>query len=425
MCIRKIFPTVLLLCVAAGLHAQPLSLQRAWELALENNKTLEVATLELEQALREQDANPFLPSVSLDAGISADASIASKSVGAAYTFGSVSFSLSTADKYTGQTEELERRSARNVYENSHNSVKSDVTTAYWNIAAAKLALEEQKAAVDTAQADHDTAVEKYEAGTASVLTVNQAKLALYDAQLELQLAEQAVRNQTDILDYLIGETGAWELEDLTVSAETISLEAMLDLVEETSAVRDLALAVEKAKLELAVEKNTALSPTFSLSSNIALSGDVYPTASFSDRTSVSFSVSVPLDAYLPDSAARVALDTAEMEIGIASLSYRNGVETLAASVESAYWTLQEARANLTKLEKHLELAETQLLLVRESYEAGYSAYGDLKDAEEDVRDLRLEIVQQQLNHTLALYDIQFLLETDLRTLIRNEGDSHA
>jgi len=416
----KALHTVLFLAVAFGLYAQPLPLQQALDYAKQNNSTLTVAKLELEQALRKQETNLFLPSVSLELGVNATGSLIDSTLSSSFSAGSISIDLSSANKYTRQQQSLAKAISQSTYQTTENTVADNVITAYWNCVAAELSVTNAQTTVDQALRAYNLAVEKYEGGKATTLSVNQAKLTLSDAQYELQAAQQVADSCYNTLNYMIGQTGVWELDSMPSVSQTIPLESLLALVENTNTIKNLALAIDNAQLSQKIARNTYTSPTFSLGASIGFAGSVSNSTDFTinDETSLSLAVSIPLDAYLTNSAAQVALDTASMEIDIAQASYQKGLEELGESVKTAYTSLDQIKANLEKLEEHLVLANTQLDLVQAAYNASLSPYSDLKDSQDAVHSASLSILQQQLDYTLALYDLSNLLEVGLNTLIQ-------
>ena len=60
---------LLLITVISSLMATSLSKEEIISLALSNNKTLEIAKLELQNSLNSSSVNTLLPSISLESGI--------------------------------------------------------------------------------------------------------------------------------------------------------------------------------------------------------------------------------------------------------------------------------------------------------------------------------------------------------------------
>ncbi len=135
-----------------------------------------------------------------------------------------------------------------------------------------------------------------------------------------------------------------------------------------------------------------------------------------DTTTLGVTVSVPLDHLFGSSSDRIAIDSASYELQIARLNFQKALDDLEEEVKDALTSVSQAEDNLQLLETHLALARTQLKLTQESYDAGKSSYSDLDDTKKSVSDAELAMVQQQLNHTIALYDLATLLECPIAQL---------
>jgi multidrug efflux system outer membrane protein len=413
MHIRNFLIAGLVLTLGSSLFASNLTLDQALVTARAKNGDLKVANLTLKQTLREGEENPYLPSISLDGGVTTTASIADSSISTSYSVGSLSFTLSSADKYTKSQYALSSIIGQNSYQSTLNTVESLVTSAYWKLASAQLVVQENQITVEQQKRYLQEVEEQYEGGLTTTLQVNQAKLALYDAQLVLQEAEQAVTTATDSLNLLMGTEGDWTVDSLPEVKEVVSLTSMLLQVGNTSSAKSLAYAVDQAELNLKSEKNSSLSPTVSFSASTSLSGSITSSdISLSDSTSVSVSVSVPLDSYLKNSSTQIDLDSKDYDVQIAQASYDTGLESLKAQVKTSYANLQQAKANLEKLGEHQKLAKEQLELVQLSYEAGQSSFNELQDSIGEEQSANLSVLKQKLAYTLSLYNLGALLEVE-------------
>lgn len=416
--------TVMLLCLALvlpPLFGSELTLADAISAAKENNGTVKVATLQLQQSIRSTETNAYLPSLELEAGLSASGSIINQSFSSTYAIGGVSWSLSTSSLATSkQSKEITKQKANVTYQSTLNTVTSNVTTAYWNVVAASLSLESAQNTLQSAQQALETAKTKYEAGKASTLAVSQAEVTESDAEYAVLVAQQTLDSARTTLSNLIGTTGDWTYEDMPDAITLATLDSLLAKLPQTNAMKSYQLAIDTANLSKKTTTATYVSPSVNVIASTKLGGTLYSTASsnptFADTTSVSVTVSLPLDHYLSSSSAAVALDNAEYEVKIATQNYANALSSLRSSVTSAYASLTQATANLDKLGKHLTLAQQQLELVKASYEAGKSSYSDYQSAMLSVENAKLSILQQKLNYTIALYDLSSLLESDIATL---------
>ena len=412
---RHLMLSLVLLASMTGLFAGKLTLDQALESARNTNHTVKNADLILAQQLRSAQVNSFLPSISLTAGVTGNASLLAESISTSYSIGGISFTLSSASRYTNQEQELAATSAQQTYISTLNTVESNVTQAYYSVVSAELNVASQKLATESSQTAYETMVEKYEGGRATTMEVNQAKLTLYDAELALETAEQTMQSQIDELYLLTGITDFDELEALPAIQEIKSLDSLLKMANNTS-IKSLELAVKQAQLDFTMEKNTSISPTISVSASTGLSGTLSSNSTIKDNTSVSVSVSLPLDAYLTNSSSQVSLKNKESAITIAQNNLEAERQNLQVQVKKAYQAVSQSKAILEKLEKHLQLAQTQQELVQASYEAGLSTYNELTSSIKAVQSSEIAILNQKTTYTLALYDLSYLLEVEIAAL---------
>ena len=415
---RHLMLSFMLLVSMTGLFAGKLTLDQALESAQNTNYTLKNADLTLAQQLRSAKINSLLPSISFTAGVSTNASLLAESLDTTYSLGGISFTLSSADKYTKQEQKLAATSAQQTYISTLNTVESQVTQAYWSVVSAKLSVASQKLTTESAKTEYESMVEKYEGGRATTMEVNQAKLSLYDAELALETEEQTLQAQIDELSLLTGITDFDELESLPAIQEIKVLDSLLKMANNTT-IKSLELAVKQAQLDFTMEKNTSISPTISVSASTGLSGTLSSNSTIKDNTSLSVSVSLPLDAYLTNSSSQVSLKNKESAITIAQNNLEAERQNLQVQVKKAYQAVSQSKATVEKLEKHLQLAQTQQELIQASYEAGLSTYNELTASIKAVQSSEIAILNQKTSYTLALYDLSYLLETEIAALTTN------
>ncbi|MFA6690148.1 MAG: TolC family protein [Sphaerochaetaceae bacterium] len=404
-----------------SLFASQLTLAEAISSAKNNNGTIKVATLELQQSLRNTETNAYLPSLELQAGLSATGSIIDQSFSSTYAVGGVSWSLDSASiATTKQQKELNKATANNTYQSTLNTISSNVTTAYWNVVAATISLESEKNTLLSAQRDLEMVKAKYDAGKATTLAVSQAEVTESDDEYSVAVAKQTLQSAVATLSDLIGRTDDWTYEELPDPITVVPLETLLKKAADTTTIRKYKLLIDSASLSRQTASNTYVSPSVNVSASTKIGGTAYANKTTSptiaDSTTVSVTLSLPLDHFIKSSSAAVALDNAEYDIKIATQNYANELSSLQSSITSAYVSLGQASSNVEKLQKHLALAQEQLALVKASYDAGKSSYSDYQDAVLSVENAKLSILQQKLNYTIALYDLSSLVESDISAL---------
>ncbi len=426
-------PSVLIACVLSctlSLPAQSITLDEALDAARSDNKEIKVATLELAQSQRENSVNDWLPSITLQLGTSASISIIDKTFNASYSLGGVTWSLDSANHAASKADRaLSNESAQLAYQSKVNSVDSRVTTAYWNAEASRLAWKSRQSALERNQRELETIQDKFEAGTATTLSVSQAEMSVADAQYQTQIARQTYQSALTTLSNLtgldIGEDAVFQEMPEGFSLKDRSL--LTGDLEDTTTIKQYALTLARARQALVNKKSSGKGISVNVTAKTSFGDSIYSYrdsdgtwgfSDFADATSLGMTVSVPLDHLFQNSSTSIAIDSAQYDIQIAELNLQKALEDLQTDIEDAITSVEQAETNLLLLDRHLALAWKQLDLIQTSYDAGKSSFSDLEDAKQAVSDAELAKVQQQLNHTIALYDLATLLERPVTDLAR-------
>lgn len=414
----------LVLLTLAPLVAGTLTLEDALNAAKANNGSVKVATLVLEQNTRKTEVNAYLPSLAINLGAKATGSISDKTVSGTYTVGGISFSFNTTSLTTGETQRLSRLSANATYMSSLNTVTANVTTAYWNAVAATLNITKAQATRDQSARDLETAKAKYEGGKATTLSVQQAEVTLKSDEYALNVAKQTAETARTTLADLMGvDVEKWTFQDLPSQKTLKGLDELYRLVPATTAIQKLSVSVEQAKVTEKNNSNSYVVPSVSVTASTGLSGNLFSYkdgtttgATIHDSTTLGVTVSIPLDHLIKSSQASVNIDTGKIATQIAQQNYANGITDLQASVRKAWVAVAQAKENITLLSEKKTLAEEQLKLSQASWEEGMLSYGDLENVKNDLTSAEISLLQQQLNYTIALYDLSAYLETAIDTL---------
>ncbi|NLZ69198.1 MAG: TolC family protein [Spirochaetales bacterium] len=419
---------LLLITVISSLMATSLSKEEIISLALSNNKTLEIAKLELQNSLNSSSVNTLLPSISLESGINLTGSILNKQLNVATPTASttVSFTISSKDKYQSESKELASLSANLGLEVSTSTVLQSVTTSYWNTASSFLAVQIAENNLETANTTCENQKAKYESGKLSSLALSQAELAVKDAQLSLENAKTTYESSLSNLEYLTGlQALSLATPDFT-SSSLLPLEMLYELCSQSLSYQKGSLAVEQAKLTDKINHNTLVSPTYSFSAKVGISTSYslsYNSSwtnnfSVTDNSSLSATISIPLDHLFSSSSASVTLQNSKNTIEIQQLSLNNTLEELKNQVKSSYNSIESNLRTQENTAEYLTLAKTQLEKTQESYEHGYASFTELQTAQNAVFVKEISLLQLQLNYHIALDNLATLLNTDIKNITK-------
>lgn len=409
-----------ILVLGTRLFATDLTLEQALQSAKATNITAQNAKITLEKQLNQANSNQYLPSINISAGSSASVSLLEQNSSAQISpTASISFSLSSTDRYTKASNSLLAKTAQTTYNSSILNLEMQVLQAYWSVAAAQLAYEQQQAATEQTRASYESIQAHYEQGLTNSLAVSQAKLAYSQSSLTLgsrktdyETAKQELQN---LVGYEFEETAdeLWDTQSLKPLAD------LQDLALGTSSIQLLAYQIEQAELALKKTRASSASPIVAFNASTSLSSTLSTTAgaSLRDTTQVGVTVSLSLDPYLPNSTAQVTLENLQQDVIIAQNELQQGIRTMKSEVQARYQNLLQIEAELDYLTEYQRVAEATHALTQASYEAGEVAYLTLAESEQQALNAGLSILQQRINYTVSLYELAYLLETDINTII--------
>ncbi|MEA4865082.1 MAG: TolC family protein [Sphaerochaeta sp.] len=250
-----------ILVLGTRLFATDLTLEQALQSAKATNITAQNAKIALEKQLNQANSNQYLPSINISAGSSASVSLLEQNSSAQISpTASISFSLSSTDRYTKASNSLLAKTAQTTYNSSILNLEMQVLQAYWSVAAAQLAYEQQQAATEQTRASYESIQAHYEQGLTNSLAVSQAKLAYSQSSLTLgsrktdyETAKQELQN---LVGYEFEETAdeLWDTQSLKPLAD------LQDLALGTSSIQLLAYQIEQAELALKKTRASSASP---------------------------------------------------------------------------------------------------------------------------------------------------------------------
>ncbi len=409
-----------ILVLGTRLFATDLTLEQALQSAKATNITAQNAKITLEKQLNQANSNQYLPSINISAGSSASVSLLEQNSSAQISpTASISFSLSSTDRYTKASNSLLAKTAQTTYNSSILNLEMQVLQAYWSVAAAQLAYEQQQAATEQTRASYESIQAHYEQGLTNSLAVSQAKLAYSQSSLTLGSRKNDYETAKQELQNLVGYEFEETADELWDTQSLKPLADLQDLALGTSSIQMLAYQIEQAELALKKTRASSASPIVAFNASTSLSSTLSTTAgaSLRDTTQVGVTVSLSLDPYLPNSTAQVTLENLQQDVIIAQNELQQGIRTMKSEVQARYQNLLQIEAELDYLTEYQRVAEATHALTQASYEAGEVAYLTLAESEQQALNARLSILQQRINYTVSLYELAYLLETDINTII--------
>lgn len=411
--------------------AEPITLEQALELALRNNRDIEVSRLNLERSqeeLRQARAAlyPTLSSqVQIDNSRSAGGDIqeirqeeigfqtATEPNETSTTFsGSVSFNY---DVYAGGGRSADiRRAQRQVRFNELDleavveQTRLDAASDYYDLQDSDAQVAIQRAAVEDAQQTLRDAQLLEQAGLGTRFEVLQAEVELAQAQQELttalanqniaqrQLAETLSLGQQVNLRTAdaIEQAGDWDFslaESIVLAYKNrAELEQFLLQREINEAQRQIALA--NIRPQVSVTGSYDLLNGFD--DDVDQLGDGYTLAALVQWT------------FYDGGAARALADQEETDIDLAETQFADQRNLVRFEVEQAFYGLEANRENIDTATRGVELAEESLRLARLRFQAGVGTQTDVIDAQTALTQARGDLVSAIIDYNQSFVQLQ-------------------
>jgi outer membrane protein len=400
------------------MHAEPLSLEQARELALGNSQSLKEMNLLVQSSALDEKTQAYsgLPSLSL--GASASATLWTKD-GVPENIFKDNFNARVSAEVSHQLwlwdggknailkaiGSLSTASARQNALGEYYAVLDSADAAYYAVLEAAAALEAAETSLETAVLSLSIAEIRRESGMLSDTDYLQAlaekesrETARSQAKRDLALGKLKFKN-------LMGLVEAPELEPvdfgsleplIRVLAETddqgldrlySSLKKQIETRNPGLVKAGIASAIAEKNLSLAArDYSPTLSASFSTGLSYSPSGGLEPSSG-----SLSLNASIPLDFWLTAASVEKKKNAREQ----AALNLRTAEETLDTDIQTRLLNLLSQAGQVLSSARALEYAGKHFEYVMELYQLSRNSLSELSDAEALVRNNRNQLIRSQ------------------------------
>ena len=328
------------------------------------------------------------------------------------------------------------RAVTNAYHNSQTElqdaereIEKQVRTLFYQLLLQQeqLALSQQRLAA--AQARLDEVEQNYQAGLVDELTLRRTQVALETQRPAILRQQQGFTTAKQNLAATIGIAGLTDIRDIEIigsieqAQRTLTAEQeLLMLLDRNSDIRSAQRGTQGIQTRIDLTRSEMLpSLTLAYSLNPTLSGDpfsgdVTDSDNWNDRGSFSLTLRQPIDPLLPGSRTRQQLanqrdQLKQMELRVDQA--RSGVELQTRRLAGE---ISAANQSIESLQSNVELAERAFELAEEAYNSGLRDFSVVRDAEIDLADSRLQLLQEQHRVIELLLELEYLLNTPMDDL---------
>ncbi|MCA1755064.1 MAG: TolC family protein [Spirochaeta sp.] len=321
------------------------------------------------------------------------------------------------------------------------------------IAQAQLELEVRKAFYDIllqweqyqlAEQRLDSAVRRYEDaqinfdnGLIDELSLLQTQVAVEAARARVLGAEAEYDNSLLGFKQVLGISRTTQIELAgSLASETVELpetETLMQLVGRNPTIRlqrqavagnEIAFADSRAQRYPTLRLGYTEGPTFNTAGNLPgnpFSSDVTDTGNWDRGGQFSVTMIVPLSGFIPVSQPGTAIQNARTDLEKSRLGLSDAYRQVETQLAGLLRGIETTERTIEVQELNVRLAGRALELAQESYDAGLRTLNEVRDAEIDLDEAQIDLLEQRKRYIELLLDLEFQLGTELHDLTRLES----
>ncbi len=425
-----VLTTITLFIKSTNLYAQEasekitLDVEKAVELALENNISVKQSELKLKTARRNKNTswNSVSPSVSLGAGLSKSNKDFDDNY-STYVSGKINLSLSGNIYSNIRTALLNYEAGEINYETTCRTVEKNVRSAFYQILYLNDKVKLQESSIETAKNQYESNLAKYRQGAISQLDVLTSRV---DYEKQKPALESAISSRDNALAQFKQITGIPQSNEIELTG---SLDDVLSLKEITlegiqaasPELKALEKNLEIAKAAVWSNRMTAYSPV------ISAGWSYQPTKSkaaaareptdWIDNGALSLSVTIPLDGILPWSKNQVAVQNSRDTVKDYELQIKDKKTSIEVQNQSSLRNISQHISSIESLKASIELAEQTYNMTREAYSRGSRDFLALQSASNSLETARLNLKSEAYSLMTEILSLEYNLGVPFGTLL--------
>lgn len=405
-----------------------LTVDKAVELALQNNITIKQSKMDLDMLeLRDSFSwNGISPSLSLSGGVNGskagtfDTFADSDPTVSWSASGSVSLNFTPALATTIKSARLAYESGQMSYENTRRSIELSVRKTFYSLLYFNENLELQHRSLETARQTYESNLSKFNQGRLSEMNLLTSQYNYESKIPAVTNLHTTYENNLDNFKIILGLDLNDEIELTGSLVELAAAELnnkLLDVnIEELPSIKLLLKNIESSENSLMATRFSAYGPSLSLSGSAGTNGGIKPSSD--PRVSVSYSatVRIPLDGYLPWSNGSVSVQAQKESLEKLKQNLEQTKKTTEISIRNSYNAIKQAKAQLAVYEKNMELMQKTYDMTRASYNAGSTDFLTLQKAEDNLYQAKYNVENQRYSIISAVLDLENTLGIEFGSL---------
>lgn len=302
-----------------------------------------------------------------------------------------------------------------TWDQAQRDMEVNVRKSFYGILLSKENLDIQREKLENARKRYNQATINYRNGLVPEMSVLNAQVTYENQKPTVMSAEQSLKQTMDTFAFLLGFPYGTNIElDGSIETAYVNVDAS-DLVEKylekNKDIISLKKNIELLKISINAKRLSTFTP--SLSVDYSFSPAAYATGKWADdfadadTGSLSFTlVYTNLLDMLPFSANMQSLKDSKQQLKQAEFGLEQLVQNTEIEIHSLVGNLNKCEANITAMEKTVELAKMAYESTLKAYNSGTAELLDVQESENSYEQARMGLSSEKNNYISALLDLE-------------------
>jgi outer membrane protein TolC len=317
-------------------------------------------------------------------------------------------------------------------------LRRDVRKQFYELLSQQENIRITRESIETARERFEQTRINYENGLVDEFTLLSSRVQLENLRPQLQQQQLGYRSALMGFKQTLGLEPTEPIElDGEIEAELVSLEADALVRDYLSQRYDIQLARQQiVSDELALDaKRAERYPTLSLgwTADPRFAGDPFEDQWFNDidqdwsqqTGAFSITISQPLDPLLPFARTQVEINNLKDDVAKARVQLQQARTGAEIEISQLVDQLETSRDAIEVRRLNVERARRAFNLAQEAYDAGNRELLEVREAEDELQQAQVQLLDEQKNYVVSLLDLVYALNTSLEDLRDRSNDNQS
>lgn len=308
-------------------------------------------------------------------------------------------------------------------------LRRDVRKQFYELLSQQENIRITRESIETAEERFEQTQINYDNGLVDEFTLLSSRVQLENLRPQLEQQQLGYRSSLMGFKQTLGIDPGEPVElEGRIEADLISLEADAIIRDYLERRYDIQLARQSITLqELSLDaKRAERYPTLSLNwrADPSFAGDPFDDPWFDDvendwnQQSGAFSISItqPLDPLLPFSRTQVEIENLKDDVQKARIQLQQARTGAEIQIRQLVDQLETSRSAIEVRRLNVERARRAFSLAQEAYDAGNRELLEVREAEDELEQAQVQLLDEQKNYVVALLDLVYALNTSIDEL---------